>query len=116
MANFVVRHEPMAAKLRLPYRNELVDVRTCGRNCTADCFTYGKLAGNPGGDGESAEGDDDARRAIQVFAHRVRKYIGAYAAVMGGVDAIVFTGGIGQHSALMRHRIAQRLGSLQPVG
>ena len=54
-------------------------------------------------------GDDDARFALQVFAHRVRKYIGAYAVVMGGVDAIVFTGGIGENSASMRHRIAQRL-------
>ncbi|MCA9671740.1 MAG: acetate/propionate family kinase [Myxococcales bacterium] len=57
----------------------------------------------------AAEGDEACRLAIQVFAHRVRKYIGAYAAVMGGVDAIVFTGGIGENSALMRHRIAQRL-------
>lgn len=54
-------------------------------------------------------GDDDARLAIQVFAHRVRKYIGAYAAVMGGLDAVVFTAGIGENSALIRHRIAQRL-------
>ncbi len=57
----------------------------------------------------AAAGDEDCRLAIQVFAHRVRKYIGAYAAVMGGVDAIVFTAGIGENSALMRHRIAQRL-------
>lgn len=57
----------------------------------------------------AADGDDRCRLAIQVFAHRVRKYIGAYAAVMGGVDAIVFTGGIGEHSAMIRHRIAQRL-------
>ena len=54
------------------------------------------------------EGDEDCRRAIAIYAHRVRKYIGAYAAVMGGVDAIVFTGGIGENSALMRHRILQR--------
>ena len=50
-----------------------------------------------------------ARLAIDVFAHRLRKYIGAYAAVMGGVDAIVFTGGIGENSALIRHRCTQRL-------
>ena len=55
------------------------------------------------------EGDDHARLAIQVFAHRLRKYIGAYAAVMGGVDAIVFTAGIGENSAPMRQRVAQRL-------
>ena len=56
----------------------------------------------------AAEGDRRCRLAIQIFAHRARKYIGAYVAVMGGVDAIVFTGGIGQNSALIRHRIAQR--------
>lgn len=59
---------------------------------------------------EAAEqGNDRARMAINVFAHRARKYIGAYAAVMGGVDAIVFTGGIGENSATMRRRILQRL-------
>jgi acetate kinase len=57
----------------------------------------------------AAAGDEDCRLALHVFAHRLRKYIGAYAAVMGGVDAIVFTGGIGQHSALIRHRACQRL-------
>jgi len=55
------------------------------------------------------QGDDRARKAINVFAHRVRKYIGAYAAVMGGIDAVVFTGGIGENSATMRRRILQRL-------
>jgi len=57
----------------------------------------------------AAAGDDAARLALAVFTHRVRKYIGAYVAVMGGIDAIVFTGGIGENSALVRHRVAQRL-------
>lgn len=57
----------------------------------------------------ASEGDEACRSAIQVFSHSVRKYIGAYAAVMGGVDAIVFTAGIGQNSEVVRHRIAQRL-------
>ena len=57
----------------------------------------------------AADGVDGARLAINVFAHRVRKYIGAYAAVMGGVDAIVFTGGIGENGTAMRRRIMQRL-------
>lgn len=60
----------------------------------------------------AAEGDDRCRLALSVFAHRVRKYIGAYAAVLGGVDAIVFTGGIGENSASMRHRTARNLGFL----
>jgi len=58
---------------------------------------------------EAEQGNAHARLAINVFAHRARKYIGAYAAVMGGVDAVVFTGGIGENSASMRRRILQRL-------
>lgn len=54
-------------------------------------------------------GEDRARLAITVYAHAVRRYIGAYAAVLGGVDAIVLTGGIGQNSATMRRRILQQL-------
>lgn len=57
----------------------------------------------------AARGDDNARLAIAVFAHQVRKYIGAYTASMGGVDAIILTGGIGENSAAMRQRILQRL-------
>lgn len=57
---------------------------------------------------KAAEGDDRARLSIAVFAHRVRKYIGAYAAAMGGIDALVFTGGIGESSVPMRRRILQQ--------
>ena len=56
----------------------------------------------------AAEGDDRCRLAITVFSHRVRKYVGAYAATMGGVDAVVLTGGIGENSVTMRQRILQR--------
>jgi acetate kinase len=56
----------------------------------------------------AAAGDEGCRQAITLYAHRVRKYVGAYAAVMGGVDAIVFTAGIGEHSAIIRHRVGQR--------
>ncbi len=61
------------------------------------------------------DGNEDARMAIQVFAHRLRKYIGAYAAVMGGVDAIIFTGGIGENSPEIRHRVCQRLDFLGAI-
>jgi len=63
----------------------------------------------------AAGGDEGCRLAIAVYAHRVRKYVGAYAATMGGVDVIAFTGGVGEHSALIRHRIAQRLDFLGAV-
>ncbi|MFK7799151.1 MAG: acetate/propionate family kinase [Aureispira sp.] len=64
---------------------------------------------------KSTAGDEDSRLALQVFAHRLRKYIGAYAAVMGGVDAIVFTGGIGENSPVVRHRASQRLDYLGAI-
>ncbi len=57
----------------------------------------------------ASDGNDRARLAVTVFAHRVRKYVGAYAAAMGGVDAVVLTGGIGEGSAEMRRRILQRM-------
>ncbi len=57
---------------------------------------------------QAAEGNKKAQLAIQVYAYRARKYIGAYAAVMGGVDVIAFTGGIGENSASMRKRICER--------
>lgn len=50
-------------------------------------------------------GDADAQLAIELFAYRARKYIGAYAVAMGGLDAVVFTGGIGENSPSMRRRI-----------
>lgn len=56
----------------------------------------------------SSEGNTAAQLALNVYAYRVRKYIGAYAAVMGGVDVVVFTGGIGENSAGMRHRICNQ--------
>ena len=51
---------------------------------------------------EMKNGDKKATYAFDVFTYRVKKYIGAYAAAMGGVDAIVFTGGIGENSAEVR--------------
>lgn len=54
-------------------------------------------------------GDMDAQLAESLFAYRVRKYVGAYFAVLGRVDALVFTGGIGEHSAHMRELICDKL-------
>jgi len=56
-----------------------------------------------------AKGDSKAKLAIAVFAHAVRKMIGAYAAEMGGLDLLVFTGGIGEHSAAVRDWICDGL-------
>jgi acetate kinase len=57
----------------------------------------------------SAKGDAVASSALQLYAYRVRKYIGAYAAVLGGVDVIAFTGGVGENAASMRARCLERL-------
>ena len=58
------------------------------------------------------EGNKRAELALKIFAHRVRFYIGAYIAEMNGVDAIVFTGGIGENDAYMRDVICANMGNL----
>ncbi|HZX06113.1 acetate kinase [Kribbella sp.] len=60
-----------------------------------------------------ADGDERARLAFDVYCYRLKKYIGAYYAVLGTVDAIVFTAGVGQHSAEAR---AAALEGLEPLG
>ena len=60
----------------------------------------------------AAKGDAKAQLAIDVFVHAVRKMIGAYAAELGGLDLLVFTGGIGEHDATMRNRICEGLAFL----
>jgi len=55
------------------------------------------------------EGHERAKLAINVFCYRIKKYIGAYAAVLGVVDAVVFTGGIGENAVHMRSQICSDL-------
>jgi acetate kinase len=56
-----------------------------------------------------AKGDDRADLAIDVFCYRIKKYIGGYIAVLGRVDAIVFTGGIGENAPPIRQRVCEGL-------
>ena len=59
---------------------------------------------------EGAEGgNEDCALALDKFAYEVRKYIGSYAAALGGLDCLVFTAGVGENSASMRARICQGL-------
>jgi acetate kinase len=51
---------------------------------------------------QAGNGDKDAKLAIDVYCYRIRKYIGAYFAALGQVDALIFTGGIGENSTLIR--------------
>lgn len=77
----------------------------------------GGLAGLSGVDGgdvrdleaAAADGNARARLALEVFAYQVKKTIGAFAAAMGGLDAVAFTGGIGENSASLRAACCQGL-------
>ena len=69
----------------------------CGEN---DMRTISEAAG---------QGDHQARLALTIFCYRLKKYIGAYMAALGGVDCIVFTGGIGENSATVRQMSCQGL-------
>lgn len=60
-----------------------------------------------------AAGDAAARVALDVYVHRLKKYIGAYAAIMGGLDALTFTAGVGEHDAAVR---AQTAAGLEFIG
>ena len=57
----------------------------------------------------AAEGNEDCALALDKFAYEVRKYIGSYAAALGGLDCLVFTAGVGENSGEMRARICQNL-------
>lgn len=72
------------------------------------------LSGIAGGDvrdleAAAAQGNRDAQLALDVFCYQVRKTIGAYAAALGGLDAIAFTGGIGENSAPLREACLRNL-------
>ena len=78
--------------------------------------TQGGLAGISGLSGDirdleqaAEQGDEGARLALEVMVYDVRRYIGAYAAILGGVDVLTFAGGIGEKGVRMRHLICQGL-------
>jgi acetate kinase len=56
-----------------------------------------------------ADGNKKAKNAFDVFNYRIKKYVGAYTAAMGGLDALVFTGGIGENSDLVRHDVCDNM-------
>ena len=61
---------------------------------------------------EIAKGNQRAILVIEMLAYQIKKYIGSYAAVMGGVDAIVFTGGVGENDSVLREKVLDGLGFL----
>jgi acetate kinase len=61
---------------------------------------------------EASKGNEKAELAIEIFCYRIKKYIGAYTAALGHVDAIAFTGGIGENSTLIREKALDGLACL----
>jgi len=61
---------------------------------------------------EAEKGNERARLAMDIYCYRIRKYVGAYAAAMGGLDALVFTAGVGENSPFVRSRVCDDLGFL----
>lgn len=59
--------------------------------------------------GKADQGNKDAKLAIEMYCYRIKKYLGAYCAVLGSVDAIVFTGGIGENDVQIREKVCHNL-------
>lgn len=55
------------------------------------------------------EGDENAKLAYDMYAYRIKKYIGSYAAVLNGIDAIIFTAGVGENDAVVRQLVCENL-------
>ena len=75
------------------------------------------LAGVKGGDSrdvvaKAEAGDLDALEALEAFGHRAALYVGGYNTLVGGADAIVMAGGIGENASELREQIVKRLGAL----
>jgi acetate kinase len=59
---------------------------------------------------ENAEkGNENCKNALELASYRIKKYIGSYASILNGLDAIVFTAGIGENSTLMRKIVCENL-------
>ncbi|RYF98942.1 MAG: acetate kinase, partial [Chitinophagaceae bacterium] len=59
-----------------------------------------------------SEGSDTAKLALDLYAYRIKKFIGSYAAVLNGIDAIIFTAGVGENDSAMRLAICKDLAYL----
>lgn len=94
-------------------RTERLDPQAMDRMINEDSGLLG-LSGISADMRELCASDDPAARlAVDVYAHRVRKYVGAYLAVLGRLDGIIFGGGVGEHSPRIR---AESLAGLQGLG
>ncbi len=58
---------------------------------------------------EMEQGNERAKLALEIYCYRIRKYIGSYAAAMGGLDAVIFTAGVGENSSYVREKVCEDL-------
>jgi acetate kinase len=98
---FLATHEG----LKVAQLNEMLNQQSglkgiCGANDMREILQRGE------------QGDDRARLAVTMYAYRVKKYLGAYLAVLGGADAVVFTAGIGENSPTIREMACAGLNGL----
>lgn len=57
----------------------------------------------------AADGNERARLALEIYYYRIKKYVGAYAAAMGGLDLVVFTGGVGENDSVLREYVCSNM-------
>lgn len=94
-------------------RTERMDCRTADDFLNSQCGLAGLSGGISDMQALLAREDLHAREAVEVFCYQARKFAGAYAAALGGLDTLVFSGGIGEHSAPIRASIC---GGLEFLG
>jgi acetate kinase len=93
-------------------RSEGMTAETFARMCTEESGLLGVSGQSGDVRALAASSDPRAAEAIALFCYEVKKRIGAFAAVLGGLDRLVFTGGIGEHSAEVRAAICEGMGFL----
>jgi acetate kinase len=81
--------------------------KALNKKCGLLGITSGRFTDGRDIEDAAAKGDKEAQLSIDMFSYRLKKYIGAYKAALGRVDAIVFTAGIGENSAYVRGRILE---------
>lgn len=103
IVTFIAEKEGITAKEVIGVCNKKSGVLGLSGNLSSDFRDLAEAA---------AKGNEKARLALETYAYRVGKYIGAYAAAMNGVDVIAFTAGAGENNAEVRRLIGQYIGFL----
>lgn len=103
IVTFIAGKEGISAEQVLDICNEKSGVLGLSDGVSSDFRDLGEAAAN---------GNEAAKTALETYAYRVAKYVGAYAAAMNGVDVIVFTAGVGENNADARAEIMEYLGFL----